>query len=212
MSKQQLNFAKYGFRVWSKAAQKHVYGTRFLLGEYGHLYQLDSVDDNLQLLNPDDYIVERCIGSSAASSYLGSDPQDLLIYEGDIVVGTGCVGERVEEIVEYISGEYFPFDYLKPEDVEIIGTRRERECESAAPNQSHTEETPAARRLRYSRNLCDRLLALGSEGDASFRTLCEACDTICENVADVNRLEADVVRLKKENNTLLRLLMKRKEE
>ncbi len=63
------------------------------------------------LVDPD--TVGECTGIT--------DKNGRLVFEGDIVRGEGVCDETITEMVEYINGEWMPFDYIPSCECEIIG-------------------------------------------------------------------------------------------
>lgn len=65
---------RFKFRVWDIVNSKYIPGNRLHVNHDG---SLSSCIENI--------IIEQCTGLSALQSYRGDKPEDLLIWEGDII-------------------------------------------------------------------------------------------------------------------------------
>ena len=76
---------RHRFRVFDKQIGKYVTNNLLLITSQSWLY----VDGKcVSLEEPDRYIIEFCTGLSASKSYRGDKPEDLLIWEGDVLEWT----------------------------------------------------------------------------------------------------------------------------
>ncbi len=104
------------FRAWNKLTRKYIPDIQDRDLVQGGLIDDDRFFDSY--LYDDDYIIEQCTGLK--------DRNGRLIYEGDVIRDGMLIGhiswdERIAAFAIITDEEYFSFDNLDSNDMEIIG-------------------------------------------------------------------------------------------
>lgn len=111
---------RHRFRVFDKQIGKYATNNLLLITSQSWLY----VDGKcVSLEEPDRYIIEFCTGLSAAKSYRGEKPEDLLVWEGDKLAFTifDCF-DRDKQYSGVVVWSGSQFAIWKSKDYEFYGS------------------------------------------------------------------------------------------
>lgn len=131
-----MNNDRFKFRVFNKIDNSYDEEHFFLIRDDGKLH-LQNGDGDIFEVSQDRFIIEQCTGLSAAKSYRGARPEDLLIFAGDRYTGNiqenHGFGRVIYGSIEWQGGAFLLHEFFslknfgidKIKNIEIIGTIHE---------------------------------------------------------------------------------------